>query len=174
MRALTDSGRIQEFMSALGREARTEARVYFTGGVCAVLLGWRPSTIDADIRIVPDRDELFRAIPALKERLGMNVELASPPDFIPELPGWQERSPFIAREGLVSFHHFDFYSQALAKTSRGHAQDRADVRSMLDARLVEPARLRELYAAVEDRLYRYPAIDPATLRRRLDQALAGR
>jgi hypothetical protein len=29
------------------------------------------------------------------ERLGFNVELASPPDFIPELPGWRERSPLV-------------------------------------------------------------------------------
>jgi hypothetical protein len=174
MRALTDAGRVREFMEAFGREARSEARVYFTGGVCAVLLGWRTATIDADIRIVPDRDELFRALPRLKEQLGMNVELASPPDFVPELPGWQDRSAFIAREGLVSYHHYDFYSQALAKIERGHAQDGEDVRRMLDSGLVEPARLRELYAAVEDRLYRYPAIDPATLRRRLDEALAGR
>ena len=57
-----------------------------------MLLGWRAATIDADIRIVPDRDELFRAVPRLKEQLGMNVELASPPDFIPEVPGWEQRS----------------------------------------------------------------------------------
>jgi hypothetical protein len=174
MRALTDAGRIRQFMEAFGRAARAEARVYFTGGVSAVLLGWRKATIDADIRIVPDRDELFRALPRLKEQLGVNVELASPPDFVPELPGWQERSPFIAREGLVSFYHFDFYSQALAKIERGHVQDRTDVRSMLDAGLIEPGRLRELYAAVEDRLHRYPAIDPTTLRRRLEEALGGR
>jgi hypothetical protein len=174
MRALTDRSRIQTFMEALGREARAEARVYFTGGVCAVLLGWRSATIDADIRIVPDRDELFRALPVLKERLRMNVELASPPDFIPELPGWEERSPFISREGLVSFHHYDFYSQALAKIERGHAQDGGDVRSMLDGGLVEATRLRHLHSQIEPRLERYPAIDPAAFRRALDEALAGR
>jgi hypothetical protein len=174
MRALTDASRIREFMAALGREARAEARVYFTGGACAVLLGWRATTIDADIRIVPDRDELLRAVPRLKEQLRLNVELASPPDFIPELPGWQDRSLFIAREGLVSFHHFDFYSQALAKIERGHAQDRADVGSMLDAGLVEPKRLRELYVGAEGDFHRYPAIDPADFRRALDEALFGR
>ena len=173
MRALTDGARLQAFMRALGREARSDARVYFTGGVSAVLLGWRAATIDADVRIVPDRDELLRAIPALKERLRINVELASPPDFVPELPGWPDRSPFIAREGLVSFHHFDFYSQALSKIERGHAQDRSDVGAMLDAALVEPRRLRELFASVEGELHRYPAIDPASLRRALDEALAG-
>jgi len=172
MRALTDAARVRELMAALGREARAEARVYFTGGACAVLLGWRASTIDADIRIIPDRDELLRAIPALKERLQINVELASPPDFIPELPGWPDRSPFIMREGLVSFHHFDFYSQALSKIERGHAQDRGDVRRMIETALVEPTRLRELFVSIEPDLYRYPAIDPARFRRALDEALS--
>jgi hypothetical protein len=174
MRGLTDGKRIREFMAALGREALGETRVYFTGGVCAVLEGWRASTIDADIRMVPERDELFRALVTLKERLQMNVELASPPDFIPELPGWAERSPFVAREGLVSFHHFDFYSQALAKIERGHAQDEDDVRSMLESGRVEPSPLRTMYDRIEPLFPRYPAIDPARFRRRLDEALAGR
>lgn len=34
-----------------------------------------------------DVDSLLREIPGLKEDLGVNIELASPPDFIPELPG---------------------------------------------------------------------------------------
>jgi len=47
----------------------------------------------------PPPDELLRALPALKESLGVNIELASPPDFIPELPGWRERSPLVFQEG---------------------------------------------------------------------------
>jgi hypothetical protein len=172
MRGLTGASGVRAFMEALGREAAAEARVYFTGGACAVLLGWRASTIDADIRIVPDRDELLRAIPRLKEELRLNVELASPPDFVPELPGWPDRSPFVARHGLVSFHHFDFYSQALAKIERGHTQDAKDVQSMLSTGLVEPGRLRELFEAIEPRLHRYPAIDPAAFRRAVERALS--
>ena len=102
----------------------------------------------------------------------MNVELASPAHFIPELPGWEERSPFIAREGKVSFHHYDLYSQALSKIERGHAQDRQDVAVMLQRGLVEPARVRELFAAIEPKLYRYPALDPASFRRAVEEALA--
>ncbi len=165
MRELATRDRLLEFMSALGREADIESRVYFTGGASAVLLGWRDTTIDADILIVPDSDRPFRALPRLKERLRLNIELASPPDFIPEVPGWRERSPFISREGLVSFHHFDFYSQALAKIERGHAQDRSDVTQMLDRGLVDRHRLLECYEQIEPGLYRYPALDPAAFRR---------
>jgi len=174
VRALTDGGRLREFMEALGREARADTRVYFTGGASAVLLGWRAATIDADIKVVPDRDDVFGALPALKERLRINVELAAPSDFIPELPGWQDRSPFIAREGLVSFHHYDFYSQALAKIERGHAQDRSDVGNMLRTGLVDPTRLRDLFHQIESRLDRYPAIDRAEFTRAVEEALTGR
>jgi hypothetical protein len=60
MRRLAESDRIRRFMSELGRVATADARVYFTGGASAVLLGWRSSTIDVDVSLVPDRDELFR------------------------------------------------------------------------------------------------------------------
>jgi hypothetical protein len=174
MRALADEARLREFMRELGAAAEQDGRVYFTGGATAVLMGWRSSTIDADIRLVPESDAVFRAIPALKERLRLNVELASPADFIPELPGWADRSPFIAREGRLSFHHYDLYSQALAKIERGHARDKGDVAEMLARGLVEPERLRALFEAIVPRLDRYPAIDPPSFRRALDEALAAR
>lgn len=102
MRRVADASRIQELMHALSDQADCETRLYFTGGASAVLLGWRPTTIDVDIRLVPESDRLLRAIPQLKEALEINVELASPPDFIPELPGWQERSRFIEKGGRVA------------------------------------------------------------------------
>lgn len=159
-------------MRALGAAAAEDTRVYFTGGATAVLLGWRATTIDIDIEIVPDRDDILRMIPSLKESLQINVELASPAHFIPELPGWRERSTFIAREGKVSFHHYDFYAQALSKIERGHAKDRADLAAMLRDGLVEPARLRELFESIVPEIYRYPALDVASFRRALDEALA--
>lgn len=172
MRRLADASRIRLFMAELGRAAARETRLYFTGGATAVLEGWRDSTIHVDIRLEPDTDALLRLLPELKERLQINVELASPPDFIPELPGWVERCRFIAREGQLSCFHYDLYSQCLAKIERGHEQDVADVRAMLERRLVEPTRLREYFAAIQPRLYRYPAIDPAAFARALAAALA--
>src|SRR4029450_3378118 len=65
-------------------------RAFLTGGATAVLHGWRASTIDVDVVFRPESDALLRAIPALKEGLELNVELASPAHFIPELPGWEE------------------------------------------------------------------------------------
>jgi hypothetical protein len=172
MRPPVDEWHIRSLMRELGRVARAPVRIYLTGGSTAVLAGWREATIDVDLRFEPEADELLRSLPALKERLRVNVELASPPDFIPELPGWRERSPFLFREGSAEVHHFDLYSQALSKIERGFGQDLADVRSMIATGLVESPRLRELYEAIEPELYRYPAINPPAFRRKLDAALA--
>jgi len=173
MRELAEAARIRAFMREIGKVAREETRAYFTGGACAVLLGWRGQTIDVDVHFAPERDEILRGLPALKENLRINVELATPADFIPELSGWEERSVFAAREGKASFYHYDFYAQALAKIERGHAVDRTDVAEMLQRGLVEPGRLREMFEAIRPQLYRYPAIDPNAFSRALDEALGG-
>lgn len=165
MREAVDATRVREFLRQLAAQSGAQGHIYLTGGASAVLLDWRTSTVDIDIRIIPDTDRVLRAIPALKEQLNVNVELASPADFIPELPGWRERSPFITREGQLSIHHYDFYSQCLSKLERDHRKDRADVAMMLSSGLVEPARLRTLFETIEPELYRYPAIDPETFRR---------
>ena len=111
MRRPVDEDVVRAFLRSFGEAAKEESRVYFTGGVSAVLLGWRSTTVDLDLLFIPEQDALFRAIPRLKESLHLNVELASPADFIPELPGWQERSLFIAQERKLSFFHYDFYSR---------------------------------------------------------------
>jgi hypothetical protein len=84
--APVDEAGIRGLARQLGRVSRIRVRIYLTGGATGVLEGWRESTIDVDLRFEPKSDELLREIPALKESLGVNVELASPPDFIPELP----------------------------------------------------------------------------------------
>jgi hypothetical protein len=168
MRRIADRERLLLFMRRLGAEARSETRVYLTGGASALLLEWRSTTVDVDIRIEPDTGDLLRAIPSLKEDLQINVELASPGDFIPELPGWRERSRFIAREGRASFHHYDFNAQALSKIERGHARDAADVDAMLTRRLVTREGLLSFYELIEPELYRYPAINPAVFRRAVE------
>jgi hypothetical protein len=164
MREPVTSTRIASFMRELAAASRGTGRVYLTGGATAVLLGWRESTLDIDIKVIPDDDRVLRAIPELKERLHLNVELASPADFIPPLPGWEERSRFIAKEGTLFFHHYDFYAQCLAKIERGHRKDGADVQMMLEEGLVDRARLIELFTSIEPELYRYPALDPASFR----------
>jgi len=171
MRQLTDAPRLRQFMHVLGRRARATGRVYLVGGACAVLLDWRPTTIDIDLEFDAGLDALLREIPAIKEELQVNVELASPAHFIPELPGWRDRSPFIIREGTIDFHHYDFHAQALSKIERAHERDLHDVREMAARRLVEPSRLLAFFEQIAPELYRYPAVDPASFRNAVEDAV---
>jgi hypothetical protein len=164
MRQVADQQRIRDTMRGLADAAREPGRAYLTGGTTAVLLGWRASTIDVDVKFVPDQDEVLRAIPTLKERLQVNIELASPADFIPVPPGWEERSVFVDQIGQLAFFHFDPYAQALAKLERGHTQDVNDVRQMVRAGLVKPERALAYFDRIEPDLYRFPAIHAPAFR----------
>jgi len=172
MRGLSGRDQVERFMRALGQAVRQPTRVYLTGGASAVLLGWRETTIDVDLTFVPETDEVFQAIARLKDELGINVELVAPSHFIPPLPGWETRSGFIRQEGPVSFYHYDFYSQALAKSERAHAQDESDVAEMLKSGAVEPERLLTLFETIAADLHRYPALNPESFRRSLRKTLA--
>jgi len=174
MREKVTAERLEKFMQAVGRAGKRNARIYLVGGATAVLLGWRETTIDIDLKLVPEVNEILKALPELKEALQINVELASPDDFIPALPGWEERSEFITREGAIDFFHYDFYAQALAKIERGHNTDVLDVRQMIERGLIEPSRLLEFFSRIEDQLYKYPAIDGKSFRLAIEQFLQSR
>ena len=47
---------------------------------------------------------------------------------------------------------------------RGFEQDLADVDSMVAARVVDPDELSRLFALIADELFRFPAVDPPSLR----------
>jgi hypothetical protein len=172
MRSPVNERRLREFMREVAAYARESGRIYLTGGASAVLQHWRESTVDIDLKIVPENDRILRALPELKEKLHVNVELASPSDFVPELPRWVDRSPFIAQHGPIAFHHFDFYSQALSKLERGHRKDLADIDAMVRAGLVKPQNLLTLFEQIAGELYRYPAINAATLRAAVERFAA--
>lgn len=164
MRPELDAPRVHALLRALGERARGPGRIYMTGGTTAVLVGWRASTVDADLKLDPEPRGVFEAIRDVKIELEVNIELASPEDFLPPLPGWRDRSVFIARHGAVDFFHYDPYAQALAKISRGHGRDLDDVRAMVTRGMVELVELSRLYDAIESELVRYPALDAAVLR----------
>ena len=167
MRHESQAGDIHRFMQRMGAAVREEGRVYFTGGVSAVLHGWREMTVDIVLRSDPEPAGFFEAIHALKEQLEINIELACPSDFIPAVPGWRERSVFIARHGRLDFHHYDFYSQALAKIERGHDRDVRDVQRMIEVGLVGREKLGECFEQIRPALLRYPAIDPGAFARKV-------
>jgi len=171
---IADADRIRRLMRALGAEADITVRIYIAEGATAVLLGWRRTTIDVDLRMDPEPHRLLRALPGLKDELRVNIERASPADFIPVPPGWEARSPFIAAESKASFFHFDLYAQALAKAERNHAQDREDIQAMLHRGLIDPHRAQEYFREIEPELYRFPAIDPRSFRHAVEEIFGGR
>jgi len=156
--------KLQALMEAFGKRVKTAGRIYLTGGATALLHGWRQMTIDVDLKADPEPQGFFEAIATIKDELSINIELASPSDFIPELPDWKSRSIFIARHGLIDFYHYDPYSQALSKLERGHTRDLADVKAMLDIGLIRSTTLLAFFEEIEPRLIRYPALDPKSFR----------
>lgn len=168
MRQLADKARVEAFLAALAREANADTDIFVVGGTSAVLVGWRTTTIDLDLVIRPESDAMLRAIPALKERLQLNIELASPDQFIPVPTGWEQRSPIISSYGRVTVRHYDFVAQALAKIERGHTRDLADVQAMHERGLISAADVRAMFATMEPELFRFPAIDPPSFRAAVD------
>jgi len=168
MRSNIDSQKIEQLMTALGKEARGSGCIYFTGGVSALLIGWRTSTVDIDIRLDPEPSGIFEAITKLKQELNINIELASPQDFLPPLPQWRDRSVFIGKRGQISFYHYDFTAQALAKLSRGFDRDIKDVEAMFEQNLFSLSKLKDCFEEIAPELIRFPSLNSDVLRSRVE------
>jgi hypothetical protein len=172
MRHPLDRARLDRFLDALGAQARGPGRVYLTGGATAVALSWRASTIDVDLRLDPEPPGAFEAIAGLKDTLEINVELASPADFLPEVPGWRERSLFVRDVGPVAVYHYDPVSQVLAKLARGLDRDLADADAMFARGLATRAQVAEALAAITPHLARFPRLDAPSLQARVRALLS--
>jgi hypothetical protein len=151
---------LEQFMRELAGAAGSPGKLYFAGGATALLLGFRHQKIDINIKLDPEPAGAFEAIADLKNRLDVNVELASPADFIPAADDWRERSRRIRVFGKVEYFHYDFALQALAKVERGHEQDLRDARDLVQGGFVSVEELQRVFSAIEPKLVRYPAIEP--------------
>jgi hypothetical protein len=161
-------------MKALARSARGRRsyRVYFVGGGTAVLLGWRDSTIDADLS--SDREEVFRDIQRIKERLRLNVEFVRPEDFVPALARTDDRHVFIETIGKVGFYHYDPYAQLLSKVVRGFRQDLLDAEKFLAGGMVDAQRFRALVRRIPESAYsKYPALSREAVLDAVEHFLTG-
>jgi hypothetical protein len=159
-------------MREFARRTRGRGAVFFTGGSTALLLDIREQTVDIDIKIDPEPAGTFEAIAAIKRDLDLNIELASPDDFIPAPPEWRAFAVPIETVGEVSFFHYDFVMQALAKLERGYSQDLSDVASLVKGGHITLQQLRERFLQIEGLLIRYPAIDTQEFRAKVRAFLA--
>lgn len=169
MRQLVSPERIQEFLETLGKEAKFSCKIYLVGGTSLVFFGLRAQTVDIDLALDVDNahhQKLVLLIRDLKEKMHLNIEEASPADFIPLPKGWQERSPYIGRFGLMDAYHFDLYSTALSKIDRGSEVDFEDVQSLLKNNKIDWKQLEQFYQEILPQ-YGQKSLkqDPARIRR---------
>jgi hypothetical protein len=62
VRSEANRSKIEEFMSAVGKRVAGEGSIYLAGGATAVLHGWRPMTIDVDLKPDPEPRGFFAQI----------------------------------------------------------------------------------------------------------------
>ncbi len=151
MRPPVDRQRIIYFLQNLGQRFRKPGRVFLVGGTTLVFEGFRTQTLDVDLSFEvaeQDHGEFIRAVRALKDELAINVEEASPEDFIPLPEGYQGRAQFVGRFGTLDVYHFDVYSVALSKIERGLDADFADVLALLEAGWLDFATLSRYFAEI--------------------------
>jgi hypothetical protein len=164
MRPSVDKTAIESFLQQLGRTFRKPGRLYLVGGAALVHAGVRPGfTQDIDVQVSgANEGEIIVAIQRLIQQLQINVEFASPADFIPLPSQWEIHAQYVGRYGGVDVFYFDFYSIALSKIERGNSRDIADVELLVQQGIIT---LNELDAAYREVLAqlgqgRYPRITP--------------
>jgi hypothetical protein len=157
MRPPIDRLRVHQFLVKLGMDFRHAARLYLVGGTTMVYEGLRAQSLDIDITYEVDERheaELSQIVRRLKDEMQINVEHASPGDFIPLPAGWKDRSKYVGRFGQVEVFHFDLYSTALSKIERGREGDFQDVLALLEGGQIILTELQEAYGNILPRMLR--------------------
>lgn len=156
MRQRVGRQEIEQFLIQVGRTHQS-GRLYLTGGAALVHRGIRPGqTLDIDIQITIDPTNLTAQIVQLKQKMNINIEFASPGDFIPLPPQWETRSEFIKRYDQVDTFYFDWYSIALSKMERANRQDVVDVQLLVRQGFIDVKELDVLYQNVLGKIGRPP------------------
>lgn len=166
-RQSVDRARIRLFLERLAARYRGAARIYLVGGTTLVYEGLRQQSLDIDLVLEVAREQhsrLVQAIRELKDELSLNVEEASPGDFIPLPSGHEGRHAFVERFGQIDVYHFDLYSTALSKVERGRTQDFEDVLTLLTSGRIQWDRLEACFREILPLMGRHSLRqDPAEL-----------
>jgi hypothetical protein len=159
MREESNQYKVNDFVKTFPQFITLTTKVYFAGGATAVLKDIRKSTIDVDVKFEPEHNQIFSAIKTLKESLNMNIELASPFDFIPELPSWKERCEFIVTVKKVHYFHLDPYAQVIAKVLRGFDRDIIDAEGFYKVFNCKGDTLLKLFEKIKNEFIKRPSVD---------------
>ena len=95
----------------------------------------------------------------------VNVEFASPGEFIPLPKEWESHARYVGRYGTIDVFYFDFYSIALSKIQRGNTRDINDVKLLIQQGIITLPELdiayHEILPQVESALI--PGLTPHNL-----------
>jgi hypothetical protein len=164
MRSSVDKTAIESFLRELGRTFHKPGRLYLVGGAALVHAGVRPGfTVDIDVQVGGTNEgELIVAIQRLIQQMQINIEFASPADFMPLPSDWEMHAQYVGRYGEIDVFYFDFYSIALSKIERGNSRDIADVRLLVQQKIIILDELDVAYQEVLAQLGqgRYPKVTP--------------
>ncbi len=164
MRPNVDKKAIESFLQQLGRIFRKPGRLYLVGGAALVHAGVRPGfTEDIDIQVgTANEGDLIVAIQRLIQQMQINIEFASPKDFIPLPSQWETHAQYVGRYGQIEVFYFDFYSIALSKIERATTRDIEDVKLLVQQQYITLDELDASYREVLAQLGkgRYPKITP--------------
>jgi hypothetical protein len=172
VRQRTDQARLKRFLRALGRRLRRPIRLYLVGGSVLIDLGLRTSTLDIDY--VADADdpaaltELEQAIRALKNELDVNVEPASPADFLPIPLSALNQSRYVGRYGQVSVYYYHLPSLVISKAARGLEQDLDDAERLVRAGEVAWSDVEATWREIRSSPTGWLRYEPDEVERRLD------
>jgi len=170
MRPNVDKKAIESFLQQLGRTFRKPGRLYLVGGAALVHAGVRPGfTQDIDIEVGgANEGDLIISIQRLIQQMQINIEFASPKDFIPLPVQWETHAQYVDRYGQIEVFYFDFYSIALSKIERGTTRDIEDVKLLVQQQRIALDELDIAYQEVLGQLGkgRYPKITPERFTKR--------
>lgn len=170
MRKKIDAEQLKKFLQRLGQIYRRPGTIYLVGGSSLLLVGAKENTFDIDLKIDVDlqyHTEFLNCVRRLINEMDVNVEPASPDEFLPLPAGYQDRRRFIARYGSLDVYHFDFYSVALGKLQRGNEKDYADVINMVRVKLIGLETLEQFFAEILPQLEGFSLrSDPAAFKRK--------
>ena len=134
-------------------------------------LGFRSATLDIDYNADADDpvalEELERAIRALKIELDVNVEPASPGDFLPVSPSVHARSRYVGRFGPVRVYYYHLPSLVIAKAARAYEQDLDDAEQLVRSGEVTWAEVEEAWIEMRTRPTGWLRYEPEDVERRL-------
>lgn len=140
-------------------------------------LGLRAATLDIDYDAEADDPstlaELEQAIRALKIELDVNVEPASPADFLPVSPSVHAQSRYVGRFGSVSVYYYHLPSLVIAKAARAYEQDLDDAEQLIRTGEVTWTEIDQAWTEMRERPTGWLHYEPDDVQRRLD-VLRGR